>query len=80
MASWTNRQLNGVPRIGYMKGGEKAKWSDIDMADKFLDEAKNILIKLKTVLSFIYTLQQPHVPRTPHPRFEDPQEWDLEVT
>ena len=33
--------VNGVPkRIGYMKGGEKAKWSDIDMADKFLDEAK----------------------------------------
>ena len=25
--------INGVPRIGFMKGGEKARWSDIDMAD-----------------------------------------------
>ena len=32
--------VNGVPRIGYMKGGEKAKWSDIDMADEFINKAK----------------------------------------
>ena len=31
--------VNGVPRIGYMKGGEKARWSDIDMADHFLEKA-----------------------------------------
>ncbi|MBL6685060.1 MAG: sulfatase-like hydrolase/transferase [Flavobacteriaceae bacterium] len=63
--------VNGVPRIGYMKGGEKAKWSDIDMADKFLDEAKKYINKVKDSPFFLfYTLQQPHVPRTPHPRFE----------
>ena len=63
--------VNGVPRIGYMKGGEKAKWSDIDMADKFLDEAKKYINKVKDKPFFLfYTLQQPHVPRTPHPRFE----------
>ena len=63
--------VNGVPRIGYMKGGEKAKWSDIDMADKFLDEAKEYINKVKDKPFFLfYTLQQPHVPRTPHPRFE----------
>ena len=63
--------VNGVPRIGYMKGGEKAKWSDIDMADKFLDEAKKYIDKVKDSPFFLfYTLQQPHVPRTPHPRFE----------
>ena len=62
--------VNGVPRIGYMKGGEKAKWSDIDMADKFLDEAKKYIDKVKGKPFFLfYTLQQPHVPRTPHPRF-----------
>ena len=62
--------VNGVPRIGYMKGGEKAKWSDIDMADKFLDEAKKYIDKVKDKPFFLfYTLQQPHVPRTPHPRF-----------
>ncbi len=63
--------VNGVPRIGYMKGGEKAKWSDIDMADKFLDEAVKYINKVKDKPFFLfYTLQQPHVPRTPHPRFE----------
>lgn len=62
--------VNGVPRIGYMKGGEKAKWSDVDMADKFLDEAKKYIDKVKDKPFFLfYTLQQPHVPRTPHPRF-----------
>ena len=63
--------VNGVPRIGFMKGGEKAKWSDIDMADEFLDQAKNYINKVKDNPFFLfYSLQQPHVPRTPHPRFE----------
>ena len=29
--------VNGIPRIGFMKGGVAAKWSDIDMADHFLN-------------------------------------------
>ena len=63
--------VNGVPRIGFMKGGEEAKWSDIDMADEFLDQAKNYINKVKDNPFFLfYSLQQPHVPRTPHPRFE----------
>ena len=63
--------VNGVPRIGFMKGGKKAKWSDIDMADEFLDQAKNYINKVKDNPFFLfYSLQQPHVPRTPHPRFE----------
>ena len=63
--------VNGVPRIGFMKGGEQAKWSDIDMADEFLNQAKQYINKAKESPFFLfYTLQQPHVPRTPHPRFE----------
>jgi len=63
--------VNGVPRIGFMKGGEQAKWSDIDMADEFLNQAKHQINKAKEAPFFLfYTLQQPHVPRTPHPRFE----------
>jgi arylsulfatase A-like enzyme len=63
--------VNGVPRIGFMKGGEQAKWSDIDMADEFLNQAKRYINKAKETPFFLYyTLQQPHVPRTPHPRFE----------
>ena len=63
--------INGIPRIGFMKGGEKAKWEDINMADEFLKRAKNYVKNVKEGPFFLfYTLQQPHVPRTPHPRFE----------
>ena len=66
-----NTIVNGIPRIGYMKGGEKAKWSDVDMADHFLAKAKDYVKGHKNQPFFLYyALQQPHVPRTPHPRFE----------
>ncbi|MEN8121636.1 MAG: arylsulfatase [Bacteroidota bacterium] len=62
--------VNGIPRIGYMKGGEAAKWSDVDMADHFLAKAKNYVKSHKNEPFFLYyALQQPHVPRTPNPRF-----------
>ncbi|MEO9479397.1 MAG: arylsulfatase [Maribacter dokdonensis] len=62
--------VNSVPRIGYMKGGEAAKWNDIDMADHFLEKAKTYVASHKDAPFFLYyALQQPHVPRTPHPRF-----------
>ena len=63
--------VNGVPRIGFMKGGGKARWSDIDMADHFLLKAQDFIKENKDKPFFLYyALQQPHVPRTPHPRFE----------
>jgi len=63
--------VNGIPRIGYMKGGESAKWSDIDMADHFLAKAQAYVKEHREGPFFLYyALQQPHVPRTPHPRFE----------
>lgn len=62
--------VNGIPRIGYMKGGEKAKWVDENMADTFLVRAQKYVVEHKDQPFFLfYTLQQPHVPRTPHPRF-----------
>jgi len=62
--------VNGIPRIGFMKGGETAKWSDIDMADHFLKGAQDYVKKHKNEPFFLYyAMQQPHVPRTPHPRF-----------
>lgn len=65
-----NSIVNGVPRIGFMKGGEAAKWSDVDMADHFLDKAQQYVKEHKGEPFFLYyALQQPHVPRTPHPRF-----------
>tara|TARA_R110002126_G_scaffold290897_1_gene449377 strand:- start:3134 stop:4687 length:1554 start_codon:yes stop_codon:yes gene_type:complete len=62
--------VNGIPRIGYMKGGEAAKWTDTDMADHFLAKAQNYVKTHKEKPFFLYyAMQQPHVPRTPHPRF-----------
>lgn len=65
-----NSIVNGIPRIGFMKGGEAAKWIDEDMADYFLANAQEYVKKHKDAPFFLYyALQQPHVPRTPHPRF-----------
>ena len=62
--------VNGISRIGYMKGGEAARWVDEDMADTFLVKAQEYVIAHKDEPFFLYyALQQPHVPRTPHPRF-----------
>ncbi|WP_303315290.1 arylsulfatase [Flavivirga abyssicola] len=62
--------VNGIPRIGYMKGGESAKWSDVDMADHFLNKVQSYVKAHKNEPFFLYyAMQQPHVPRTPHPRF-----------
>jgi len=65
-----NSIVNGIPRIGFMKGGEAAKWVDEDMADYFLADAQDYVKKHKDEPFFLYyALQQPHVPRTPHARF-----------
>ena len=65
-----NSIVNGIPRIGYMRGGEAARWSDVDMNDRFLDEAQGFIRNHANEPFFLYyAMQQPHVPRTPHPRF-----------
>jgi arylsulfatase A-like enzyme len=62
--------VNGIPRIGYMKGGEFSKWVDEDMADHFLIKALAYVEAHKKGPFFLYyAMQQPHVPRTPHSRF-----------
>lgn len=65
-----NSIVNGIPRIGFMKGGKSAHWVDEDMADEFLGKAKEYIVSHKNEPFFLYyALQQPHVPRTPHERF-----------
>lgn len=62
--------VNGIPRIGYMKGGTKAHWVDEHMADTFLARAQQFVRQHKDEPFFLYyAMHQPHVPRTPHPRF-----------
>ena len=65
-----NSIVNGIPRIGYMKGGQKARWKDEDMADYFVDKVKNFVTEHKNAPFFLYYgLHEPHVPRAPHQRF-----------
>jgi arylsulfatase A-like enzyme len=61
---------NGVPRIGFQKGGKSAMWIDEDMADDFTQKAQQYVKENKSNPFFLlFTLHQPHVPRTPNPRF-----------
>lgn len=65
-----NSIVNGIPRIGFMKGGKTALWNDTTMADHFLLKAQEYVKSNKAKPFFLYyALQQPHVPRTPNPRF-----------
>ena len=62
--------VNGISRIGYQQGGRAAYWGDENMADTFLLKAKHFIAQRDHRPFFLYyALQQPHVPRTPHPRF-----------
>ncbi len=65
-----NSIVNGIPRIGFVKGGKSANWVDENMADYFLLKAQNYVKEHKSQPFFLYyAMHQPHVPRTPHPRF-----------
>ena len=62
--------VNGVGRLGYMRGGKKATWRDEDLAETFLNEAKNFVKESKDEPFFLfYALHQPHVPRIPNEKF-----------
>ena len=65
-----NSIVNGVGRIGFMRGGEKARWRDEDLSDRFLQEAEGFIEECGEQPFFLYyALHQPHVPRVPNPRF-----------
>ncbi len=62
--------VNGVSRIGYMSGGNAARWVDEDMADVITGKAVTFIEKNKENPFFLYfSLHDIHVPRVPHPRF-----------
>jgi arylsulfatase A-like enzyme len=62
--------VNGIGRIGYMKGGKKALWVDEDMADTFAAKAVAFLERHRDERFFLYLATHDiHVPRVPHPRF-----------
>lgn len=62
--------VNGVSRIGYMTGGRGAVWKDEEMADVFSARAVSFIEAQQAKPFFLYfALNDPHVPRLPHPRF-----------
>ncbi|GIJ94117.1 arylsulfatase [Capnocytophaga stomatis] len=62
--------VNGISRIGYMKGGGKALWKDENIADSIAQKAVNFIEKNSNKPFFLYVgTNDIHVPRYPHPRF-----------
>ena len=62
--------VNGVSRIGFMRGGKSALWKDEEMAEVFLDRALSFVTDRQDEPFFLYyAFHQPHVPRLPGPRF-----------
>ena len=62
--------VNGISRIGFMKGGKSALWKDEEMADVITAKAIGFIEKSKDKPFFLYfATQDVHVPRVPHPRF-----------
>ena len=62
--------VNGVSRIGYMTGGQQARWVDEDMADRFTEKALEFLERHRDESFFLFfSTHDVHVPRLPHGRF-----------
>ncbi len=62
--------VNGVSRIGYMKGGKSALWVDENIADSITAKALGFIEQNKNQAFFLYFgTQDVHVPRLPNPRF-----------
>src|SRR5690554_8034416 len=62
--------VNGISRIGYMKGGTSALWEDENIADSITVHAVRFIEKNSDKPFFLYFgTNDIHVPRYPHERF-----------
>jgi arylsulfatase A-like enzyme len=66
--------VNGISRIGYMRGGKSALWKDENIADSITLKAVQFIEKNNPKTTgkpfFLYFCTQDiHVPRVPNPRF-----------
>lgn len=67
----SNTIVNGVSRIGYMAGGEKALWVDEDFPDLLHEKASQFIRKNREQPFFLYySFHDIHVPRLPNARFQ----------
>lgn len=73
-----NSIINGIGRIGYMKGGGKALWKDENIADSITAHAVDFIKENSNEPFFMYfATNDVHVPRFPHPRFRGQSEMGL---
>lgn len=62
--------VNGVPRIGFMGGGEEAWWRDEDFPDILTEKALDFIDQSKEEPFFLFfAFNEIHVPRVPNERF-----------
>ena len=62
--------INGVSRIGHMRGGQSAIWNDETMGERFAEKAIEFIEQNQNTPFFLYyAMHQPHVPRIPNPKF-----------
>lgn len=62
--------VNGISRIGFMKGGGKALWKDENIADSIASHAVQFIRQNHDNPFFMYLCTNDiHVPRFPHQRF-----------
>ena len=62
--------VNGISRMGYMRGGKSAWWTDETMADTITLKATRFIERNRKNPFFLYfATHDIHAPRVPHPRF-----------
>lgn len=62
--------VNGISRIGYMKGGKSALWDDENISQILVKEAENYIRSQKKHPFFLYfSTHDIHVPRVANPMF-----------
>ncbi len=66
----SNTIVNGVSRIGYMKGGEQALWVDEEFPNVLTGKAKKFINEHKNKPFFLFfSYHDIHVPRLPNKKF-----------
>ncbi len=63
--------INGISRIGYMRGGKSALWVDEEIGDRITEKAVEFIESSDTSepIFLFFATNDIHVPRAPHPRF-----------
>jgi len=70
-AQHSNTIINGISRIGWMKGGTSAEWVDEDFYQVFTNQANDFIAEKKNEPFFLFfSFHDIHEPHTPNQRFQ----------